>query len=246
MITEVTQSTAAQFTARLGQTPFFAAAMGVTQATTQGRHKLAQFYLVGSTAALQLVGQNALLCGHVDDAEEMNSFLQFCGVARIKTDGFAPDGFAEEELLMMQYSGAEESLPLPQGMVLDTCPRMIPLSITPCLGDGTGVRADDFASDACARRNRAMAEIWALTQNGQYVSTAGIYAITPWEAYLAAVATHQDYQRRGAAGYLVQNLAKKYASRPVRLLCAANNVPFYTRCGFTPVGKVRQFVRVAL
>ena len=231
MIAQVTKETETEYLRRLGQTPFFSALMHTVYRSCEG--KGVQCFLVGRLSALQVCGQCALLCGQPEDEAELASFLSFLGIARLKTQGCCPQGFVSHALPLLRYD-EQRIVPvpaLPAGMQLETQPSLIALCRMAGLSDGT-VPPDAFAADAAARRNRGLADIRALSLDGELVATAGVYALQPWEAYLGAVATSPLYRRRGCAGYLVSLLARTYASRPVRLICEEALVPFYAKLGF--------------
>lgn len=241
MIREIGRENEAVFFRCLGETPFFAALMRTLYASSGG--KGVRFYLADGQAALQVSGTHGLLVGRPRDGEELASFLSFQNVTCLKSDGYCPQGFSAAALPLMRYDPAEAPLlpPLPTDMAEDDMPSMLRLlAELDRLGDGA-VMPDTFAVDACARRNRGLADIRALTApDGRYAATAGVYALQPWEAYLAAVKTAPAFRGRGCAGYLVARLAQAYADRPVRLLCAGEMTTFYTKLGFAREGSVKQ------
>ena len=241
MIREVSRENEAAFFRCLGERPFFAALMRTLYASSGG--KGVRFYLADGQAALQVCGTHGLLVGRPKDEEELAGFCRFQGVTRLKSDGHCPNGFSAAPLPMMRYdpAAAPPVPPLPEGMTMDEMPSMLRLfAELDRLGDGA-VMPDTFAVDACARRNRGLADIRALTvPDGRYVATAGIYALQPWEAYVAAVKTVPEFRGRGCAGYLVSLLAHAYADRPVRLLCAEEMTAFYAKWGFVREGFVKQ------
>lgn len=244
MIRQVDQKNEAAFFRCLGEEPFFAAVMRTVYASCGG--KGVGFYLAEETAALQVCGTHALLVGAPRDEEELASFLSFQNVTRLKSNGYCPPGFAAQPLPLLRYQaqGAPPVPPLPQDMAVDEMPSMLRLvDELNRLGDGA-VMPDGFAVDACARRNRGLADIRALAApDGRYAATAGMYALQPWEAYLAAVKTAPEFRGQGCAGYLVSLLAKTYAARPVRLLCAEEMVGFYTKLGFEREKIIQQNVK---
>lgn len=242
MIREVSGENEAAFFRCLGEKPFFAALMRTLYASSGG--KGVRFYLADDQAVLQVSGTHGLLVGRPRDAEELTSFLSFQGVTNLKSDGCCPAGFSAEPLPLMRYDPAEAPpVPsLPAGMAEDDMPSMLRLfAELNRLGDGA-VMPDTFAVDACARRNRGLADIRALTApDGRYAATAGIYALQPWEAYLGAVKTAPEFRGRGCAGYLVSLLAHRYADRPVRLLCDEEMTAFYAKLGFQNEKMIFQF-----
>lgn len=244
MITQVTRENEAEYFRRLGQAPFFASVMHTVYASCEGRG--VQCFLAGELAVLQVCGQRALLCGEPEDEAELASFLSFLGVARLKTQGCCPQGFAPHALPLLRFDvrRAPPVPPVPDGLRLENEPSLLAVRCIKGLSDGA-VPPDSFAVDASARRNRGLADIRALSSDGTLAATAGVYALQPWEAYIGAVETAPAFRRRGCAGYLVSLLAHTYAQRPVRLLCAEGMVPFYAKLGFARDGLLCDCVRTA-
>ena len=54
--------------------------------------------------------------------------------------------------------------------------------------------SDDFIAEACARRNRGLAHIFALEAPDGYAATAGVYALCAHESYLGGVVTREEYR----------------------------------------------------
>ena len=173
MITQVTRENEVEYFRRLGQAPFFASVMHTVYASCEGRG-----------------GQRALLCGGPEDEAELASFLSFLGVARLKTQGCCPQGFAPHALPLLRFDvhRAPPVPPVPDGLRLENEPSLLAVRCIKGLSDGA-VPPDSFAVDAAARRNRGLADIRALSADGTLAATAGVYALQPWEAYIGAVET---------------------------------------------------------
>lgn len=196
--------------------------------------QFARFY-VADNAAMMLKGSDSTLCGETDE-EELAGMLAFAGVRSLRTSGTVPMGWqVRETLLCMEYDGTTPPPPLPDGVVLDTEP---PLGdVLPLLEkEGiTGGAADNFYSEACTKRNHGAALIWTAHKDGTPVATAGAYALTSEEAYLATVATLPPYRGQGIGSALTAQLARYLAvdGRRVTLLCAQGLEHFYKALGFS-------------
>ena len=155
MITQVTRENEAEYFRRLGQAPFFASVMHTVYASCEGRG--VQCFLAGELAALQVCGQRALLCGEPEDEAELASFLSFLGVARLKTQGCCPQGFAPHALPLLRFDvrRAPPVPPVPDGLRLENEPSLLAVRCIKGLSDGA-VPPDSFAVDAAARRNRGL------------------------------------------------------------------------------------------
>ena len=125
MITQVTRENEAEYFRRLGQAPFFASVMHTVYASCEGRG--VQCFLAGELAALQVCGQRALLCGEPEDEAELASFLSFLGVARLKTQGCCPQGFAPHALPLLRFDvrRAPPVPPVPDGLRLENEPSLL-------------------------------------------------------------------------------------------------------------------------
>lgn len=216
---------------RLGQTPFFAAEMrAVWDAQGPGL-----FYLVDDAAVLLLRGGFALLHGTVRDEAELESFLYFQKVSCVQSARWVPRGFDAQEQWVLRYvPGAGFRAPLPQGYVLDEEPvlyRAAQACITP---EVTSTPPDEWAADACARRNKCGGIMLALKQADAYAALAGVFAQTESQIYLAGVVTAPAHRGRGCASYLVGRLAEEGQARgkSVFLVCEPARLSLYERLGF--------------
>ena len=238
MITQVTRENEAEYFRRLGQAPFFASVMHTVYASCEGRG--VQCFLAGELAALQVCGQRALLCGEPEDEAELASFLSFLGVARLKTQGCCPQGFAPHALPLLRFDvrRAPPVPPVPDGLRLENEPSLLAVRCIKGLSDGA-VPPDSFAVDAAARRNRGLADIRALSADGTLAATAGVYALQPWEAYIGAVETAPAFRRRGCAGRVLERViadARAQGRRGCVLTCKDKLVHYYEKFGFVNEG----------
>lgn len=196
---------------------------------------------LSENGALLLRGSSLLLCGDAPNTEELETFCAFAGVSELEG---APDllpGFRRTHLLQMEY--AEQSVPSqPQlsGAEIDEVPNLWQLASARLLQ----VPTEDWYADACARRNRGLAEIYAVQAQGYYVATAGIYALRENAAYLTAVATDPAHRCRGFARALLDKLATFSTGRTLTLLCEPELRPFYERAGYRLRKEVNQDKRI--
>lgn len=240
MIQQIGPDGCEEFVRRLGCTPFFSSVMAASFAVNAGKNTGVRFFLADDAAALSVSGENALVCGEVRDAEELDSFLAFSGVRCVRSSHAVPSGFAREEIFLMTYT-QPQTREFPSGMRLEEMPRMTKLGESMRYTDGT-MSSDDFIAEACARRNRGLAHIFALEAPDGYAATAGVYALCAHEAYLGGVVTREEYRGRGCAGALVLYAANRYApGRAVRLICAPERRTFYESIGFSAGRDVMQW-----
>ena len=125
--------------------------------------------------------------------------------------------------------------------------------------NGAEIR-DNFYSELCTKLARGAACVWAVRragagaaggygnnaadshrsddragrENGPIIASAGVYALTPKTAYLAAIETAGPLRGRGIGSWLVGALTAHFAGegRRVALVCRENRVSFYERLGF--------------
>lgn len=213
----------------------------IATALASGRDAAARTYFADAGAAVLLQGRGALLCGALTSAAagaELRAFLRFCGVGALAGRGAPPPGFAAAPPLAVMERPRQERMPplwppLPAGCLLERSPSLWRLSSSGLVGAGEA--ADGWFADTCARVNRGLARVFAISADGQYVSTAGLYSLQPDGAYLTAVATAPAFCGRGLAGALIAALC---AGRvvPVRLVCAPERINFYQHLGFAVSG----------
>lgn len=205
------------------------------------------FYTNGeqeSPFALAVQGSHALLVG-LADTEELDSFLTFLGVQRLKTDGIVPQGWNVQERPRrfvftpdMPHFHRERSA----SVILDMMPSMAEVAAFFQQGETFAQASQDvldaFYSEACTLRNHGLAQIWALRKQGKLVATAGAYAIWNNTAYLAGVETCAEERKQGYAGSLVAALTEHFIKQGigVELLCKPGSEGFYRALGFTEQG----------
>ncbi len=212
-----------------------------------------RFFLVGRQAVLKTTGVHATLCGTAEDPEELAAFLSFSGIQLLSALDQKPAGWqtgtqtvlllrpgspylAGEENCFTASPGTAAFFRPPQGVSLDTCPAAREVfallqQADPQLQQAQA--ADGFYADLNTRRNHGLAAVYGLrTAQGTLAATAGVYALTPREGYIACVETHQDCRRKGYASLLLRQLIASFGERPLSLLCAPNLAGFYANFGF--------------
>ena len=195
--------------------------------------------------ALAVRGASALLTGSAD-GEEAALLLKVLGARRLKTARPDPlPGWRQDAAFHVFHApaGGTKARPLPEGFVLNEAPSL--LGVTEFLWGGESMTAphdrrstDTFYSEICAMRNRGLAEIWTLEQNGVTAATAGAYAVTENAALLSAVETAPAFRGRGCAGARVCALARRFGGqgKAVCLVARPGVEGFYETLGFEQRG----------
>lgn len=207
-------------------------------------------YFVGEAAAIRVSSQGGrgVLCGDVQNMDELETFLRFAGVQRLMAEQ-VPDGWhvAGNKLLMARPAEKAEHTaalpccsPMEDGLCLQRAAELSKVLEVLESTDGPlqpeEVRNGFFADNA-ARRNHGLAAFYGVQLGEGLLSTGGMYAITSVEAHLACLETLPGMRRRGYAGYLVRSLCEDYAAHRISLFCADNMAGFYTRFGFEHTGR---------
>ena len=195
--------------------------------------------------ALAVQGSRAILAGEAD-GEELDSFLTFLGVKRLKTSGQIPNGWnvtQQPQRFILPKDKTAISGKIPQQIQLDRLPSL--QQVTELLAQGTTFAGepqevlDCFYSEACTLRNRGLAQIWAVRNPQGLVATAGAYGIWNKTAYLAAVETHLRYRGKGYGRAMVAALSNDLVEQGclVELLCKPGSEDFYHALGFLQQGQ---------
>ena len=194
-----------------------------------------QFYLAGQQGILKVSGGRATLCGPAEDAEELGAFLRFAGISQLTALDFLPHGWrvAEENQVMLRPAGTPLA-PLGRPPGFEPCPGAEEVIEVLESADGPLPPAarDFFYADLCARRNHGRAAVYGAREDDVLVATAGLWALTDAEGYLACVETRLGSRGRGYAGGLIATLCAQYGERRLSLFCRRELVPFYARFGF--------------
>ena len=93
MIAELNESNRPQFLAAVRGRPYFGDILPVHLAVFGRSGALMRFYVADGSAAVQLKGRSAVLCGTYD-AEETGAFLRMQGVRYVNAGGAAPAGYS--------------------------------------------------------------------------------------------------------------------------------------------------------
>lgn len=192
-----------------------------------------RFFAVDGPAVLAINAMGALLCGRVQNPRELEMFLQSQGVGHLFSQGWAPAGWQHTRVYPMQATAPVAVPKMPTGFTQTPAPSsvMALLRQTPALQNP--VAANAFYASMCARCNHGLAQAVGICENSALASTAGIYALTPHEAYIAAVHTSPAARKKGYAGALVGWLCGQHKSTRYTLLCTKQMQPFYAALGFT-------------
>ncbi|WP_367925144.1 GNAT family N-acetyltransferase [uncultured Ruthenibacterium sp.] len=226
----------------LGKAPFFAAEMDAAWNTCTRD----LFFFADERAVLWLHGGRAMLYGPLTNTQEMSEFLAFQRIECLQSMDWIPPDFEPEEQWILEYlPSSARHWKCPNGYFVDQQPILYQAATACITPDVTNVPADEWAAQACARRNKCGADIWALKKQNEYAAIAGIFAMTSHEAYIAGVVTAREHRREGCASYLVTSLARQYSScnRTVRLVCRKPMIPFYEKFGFVPKVRIWQSKR---
>ena len=244
MIAELGEGNRPQFLAAVRGKPYFGDILPVHLAVFGRSGALMRFYVADGSAAVQLKGQSAVLCGTYD-AEEVGAFLRMQSVRNVNASGAAPAGYRRLHAL---YNLALEKAVVPPcpsaaHLTLDRAPAPSEVTDFMMRGEDDSGAWDNFYSELCSKLARGAAEVWAVRRDGKIVSTAGAYALSPDAAYLAAVETLEALRGQGIGGWLTGLLAADLAARGrrVALTCKEERLRFYGRLGFLPEDTVWRY-----
>lgn len=194
-----------------------------------------QCFVQNAASVLMLADTQAFLCGKVEAPAEWLDFLAMLGIKSVLSTGWVPAGWQTQALCCMQNYG-KGALPPPAGFVQAPSPTaLLALLQSGPNGLQNPTVADAFYSSYCAKRNHGLALAVGVMQQNQLVSTAGAYAITGREVYLAQVYTRPQVRGQGYAAALLRWLAGHFAPRPVTLLCSPAMQNYYKELAFLPL-----------
>ena len=229
MIAELNESNRPQFLAAVRGRPYFGDILPVHLAVFGRSGALMRFYVADGSAAVQLKGRSAVLCGTYD-AEET---------------GAAPAGYSPLYALHNLVLAKAAAPPCPDAVRLTLDRALAPAEVTDFMmrGEDDPGAWDNFYSELCTKLARGAAEVWAVRREGALVSTAGAYALSPDTAYLAAVETLEALRGQGIGGWLTGLLAADLAARGrrVALSCKKERLNFYHRLGFAAEDTVQRY-----
>ena len=231
MIQRVTPDTAAQFSALADEATCTGLQMAAAYAChADAKNAPAAFYLVDDTAALCVQGRHALLCGFVPQQEELAGFLAACGAESFCSETMLLDapGWQPDAQLLMRFSG---QYPDVFAVGTDAAPDLWKLAHSVLF---EGKDGEAWYAEACARRNRGLADVRAAACEDAYVAIAAAWAVREAGVYLSCVETAADFRRQGYASTLLSGLCRRYGegARPVWLFCRPPLRRFYEALGF--------------
>ncbi len=239
MICSVNANNHSQFLTYTKELPAVGAILQTNSSLFLEKHALMQFYLC-EQGSLMIKGSNATLAGRADP-EELASMLEFLGIFSLKSLDTVPDGWNVcGTSLVMQYAPPDPKIKLPSMVSIEQSPSMSDiLQIVAQVGI-VAQAAENFYSETCTKRNHQKAEIWTAYLQRKPMATAGAYAITGTEAYLAGVVTLPEFRRQGIAGGLCSKLAEHFhqQGKRVTLMCDPEKEKFYKKMGFFTVQRL--------
>lgn len=246
MITNISPDNAPLITSILRDSPCIGARLEVDRAIARQNPAVPyRFYLSGDRALLGLNTNTALLVGAPQDPEELTLFLSCTGVGRLFSDGWAPPDWERESFFrLLREPGATcpstepvgELFPSDSDTEYDPAPSAG--DIIQLLEQSSGnilspEARDRLYADINIRRNHGCADICGFRYQGRLVSTAGAWALTTQEVYIACVETHPTVRRRGLATRLIEGLCNRYPDHSSTLICTQKLLPYYQRMGFS-------------
>lgn len=185
------------------------------------------FYLANDSLAVMLSGKSMLCCGRLDESAELAGFAAFCRV--VKAEGAPPlAGFAQSAAVVMRRRKGSP-LPALKERKITFSPQLWQLKDI-----GLAEDADAFYADACLRL-RSGAVIAAAEREGEYLATAGVYALRADSCYLTGVYTRPQQRGKGYAKAVTAALCRKFADRDIYLRCRPDLQGFYEALGFLPL-----------
>ncbi|MEG0769527.1 MAG: hypothetical protein RSG59_06345 [Ruthenibacterium sp.] len=185
-----------------------------------------------SDGLLYVQGRSALYAGPIQDAQELEAFLQLLQIKTFQSNSMLLPDWADMPRYLMHLPAG--TLPDVTAAAVDEHPSLWNLAHSGVLAD---IDPDAWYADACARVNHGVADIRAVAMPDaagalQYAATAGAYAIDTQSVFLTAVATKPEYRGRGFACTILSSLARSYADKDAYLLCAPQRRSFYEQLGF--------------
>lgn len=233
MIREMQPQDGAALDAIARRTPILGAQLAIEWALRQQNPLLPyRFYLVGSSAVLETTPTGAVVCGAVEEADELQLYVDFLNIDKLLTSGWVPHGWDTSPLCAMTKAGGGNTPSLPAGFDRSPSVTEVMQVLQSSAPLAPAAYRDNFYAALCTRLNHGYASLVGIRDSGTLVSTAGAYCIAPWEVCLSGVETAPAHRGKGYAATLVQWLGTQYHGRSVTLLCEAAMCPFYERLGF--------------
>lgn len=201
-----------------------------------------QFFILDEEAVAEYNGWVLVVCGPVQNPQELLAFVHMQNCKCITTDSWRPAGWTDNPLQVMEWQGRPAMLGppiIPQG--LDTAPSMeealaVLESSEPIVP--RPVRDGMYAA-MCSRLARGYAVLYGIRRpGGTQAAVAALGSLTPAEGYLTYVETRPADRHHGHATALVRLLCERYAldetgaRRRISLVCTDEMTGFYQSLGF--------------
>ena len=155
MIAELNESNRPQFLAAVRGRPYFGDILPVHLAVFGRSGALMRFYVADASAAVQLKGRSAVLCGTYD-AEETGAFLRMQGVRYVNAGGAAPAGYSPLYALHNLVLAKAAAPPCPDAvrLTLDRAPAPAEVTDFMMRGEDDPGAWDNFYSELCTKLAR--------------------------------------------------------------------------------------------
>ena len=155
MIAELNESNRPQFLAAVRGRPYFGDILPVHLAVFGRSGALMRFYVADGSAAVQLKGRSAVLCGTYD-AEETGAFLRMQGVRYVNAGGAAPAGYSPLYALHNLVLAKAAAPPCPDAvrLTLDRAPAPAEVTDFMMRGEDDPGAWDNFYSELCTKLAR--------------------------------------------------------------------------------------------
>lgn len=106
--------------------------------------------------------------------------------------------------------------------------------------EATKESRDFFVTDISHKIRHGQADVYAVENEGRYVSCALALAITKTDVLLGGVSTYIEHRKKGYAKTCIYELIKKYQDKNMFILCKEDKIKFYEKLGFKKIGNVAE------
>ncbi len=191
-----------------------------------------RFYRQGSSF-ISALDSSFVLCSSVDvDIDEISDFFRMSGFSDIFCTELVGTALAKELgaslgiINLLRYSNAEE---ISENINLSPTLQ----DVYSIIKDGFDIEFEPWYLDMSHRTRHGVTRCCTLDNKAALVIQHDINS----EALISQVACRTSNRGGGAASRLVKATAAMLAPSEVFVLCEDRLLPFYTKCGFLPVGK---------
>lgn len=222
---------AADYLARVQNCAFWGGRLSETYTCYSAYANIAEFFLVGESAALQLLGGAAAVCGSVEDKTELCGILNMYNIKQVfcGDDNADLPGFEKEPIYIMASQGAAVKA---KGYNLKP---IEPRALLSFWHDMPKAQAESTFADLCLRRNYGMAQCWGIYKNGNLLGACAVTGQTKNEAYISFVAVDEASRGKGVGSCMLALLEEKYPEVCLYLECVPELCGFYLKNGFIAV-----------